>query len=406
MALNIDANANASGLGRKLVLAIRRPYEFRADTTRRPSCLPSCRISCFITTSSSTSIATHVPNATLDSLYANSAPSDSSSTSLSAQACWTVAPGHAEIRDEALPPCQPGEITVRTLHTGISRGTETLVFRGEVPVSEYQRMRAPFQQGDFPAPVKYGYINVGIVKTPGHALSGRTVFCLYPHQTLYNVPADSVAELPEAVPASRAVLAANLETAVNALWDAGPRLGDRITIVGAGTLGLLMAWLASRIPGCQVEVVDIAADRAEIAARLGARFALPEQAAPDADLVIHSSGNGAGLATALRLAAFEATVLEMSWYGNRAVSVPLGEGFHARRLTLKSSQVGHVATAQRARWSYKRRMALVLSLLTDPLLDLLITDTAPFEDLPAVLARLSAGSSHTLCQRIDYPATS
>ncbi len=321
---------------------------------------------------------------------------------VNARACWLAEPGRAELRDEVLPPPAAGEVRVRTLHSGVSRGTEGLVFRGEVPASEHQRMRAPFQSGDFPAPVKYGYVSVGIVEQGPPELLGRTVFCLYPHQTHYNLPAEAVHPLPPGVPAARAVLTANLETAVNALWDASPRLGDRITVVGAGTLGLLVAWLAARLPGCQVEVVDVRPSRADIATRLGARFVAPDEATPDADLVIHTSGQTAGLATALQLAGFEATVLELSWYGDRAVSVPLGEAFHSRRLTLKSSQVGQVATAQRARWDYKRRLALALSLLTEPVLDGLITDIAPFEQLPEVLARLAGGSPDTLCQRIDY----
>ncbi|GAB4552496.1 MAG: zinc-binding alcohol dehydrogenase [Rhizobacter sp.] len=329
-------------------------------------------------------------------------PSSPSHPVAIARACWLAEPGRAELRDEPLPSPAPGEVRVRTLHSGVSRGTEGLVFRGEVPASEHQRMRAPFQRGDFPAPVKYGYVSVGVVEQGPPELLGRTVFCLYPHQTHYNVPAEAVHPLPPGVPAKRAVLTANLETAVNALWDAAPRLGDRITVVGAGTLGLLVAWLAARLPGCQVEVVDVLPSRADIATQLGARFVLPENATPDSDLVIHTSGQPAGLATALRLAGFEATVLELSWYGDRAVNVPLGEAFHSRRLTLKSSQVGQVATAQRARWDYKRRLALALSLLSEPVLDGLITDIARFDDLPEVLARLAGKSPDTLCQRIDY----
>ncbi len=314
-----------------------------------------------------------------------------------------MAPGHAGIREETLPPLADGEVRVRTLHTGVSRGTEGLVFRGEVPASEEQRMRAPFQVGDFPGPVKYGYVNVGLVEAGHAALLGRTVFCLYPHQTVYQVPASAVVPLPDGVPPARAVLAANLETAINALWDASPRLGDRITVVGGGTLGLLVAWLAARLPGCEVQVVDTEAGRAAVARSLGAGFSLPADARTDADLVVHTSGQGAGLATALRLAAFEATVLELSWYGSRAVSVPLGEAFHSQRLTLKSSQVGHVATPQRGRWSHRRRLELALSLLTDPVLDRLITHSAPFHDLPNVLERLASGDRDTLCHRIDYP---
>jgi threonine dehydrogenase-like Zn-dependent dehydrogenase len=319
-----------------------------------------------------------------------------------ARACWVVGPSRAEIRPEPLAPLREGEVRVRSLHSGISRGTETLVFRGEVPPSETERMRAPFQAGEFPAPVKYGYVNVGVIEAGPPGLIGRTVFCLHPHQTVYQVPAAAVTPLPDGVPPARAVLAAYLETAINAMWDAPPRVGDRVSVVGAGPLGLLVAWLAARVPGCRVQVVDTQAARADIAQALGASFALPAQASEGADLVVHASGQSAGLATALRLAGFEATVLELSWYGTRRVEVPLGEGFHAQRLTLRSSQVGQVAAAQRARWSHGQRLALALSLLTDPALDRLITHHAPFEDLPQVLQRLAAGDTETLCQRIDY----
>ncbi|RZI78200.1 MAG: zinc-binding alcohol dehydrogenase [Variovorax sp.] len=321
---------------------------------------------------------------------------------MDARACWTDAPGRAVIRPESLAALRDGDVRVRALHSGVSRGTEALVFRGEVPVSEHARMRAPFQVGDFPAPVKYGYASVGVVEAGLDRLVGKAVFCLYPHQTHYVVPATAVHPLPAGLPPARAVLAANMETAVNALWDASPRVGDRIAVVGGGVVGLLVAWLASRVPGCEVELIDTHAARAQVAARLGLAFASPGAATREADLVVHASGQPAGLVTALDLAAFEATVLELSWYGQRAVALPLGEAFHARRLTLRSSQVGHVATAQRARWSHGRRMALALSLLCDPVLDTLITDVALFEDLPAVLAGLAGGAPDVLCQRIDY----
>ncbi|NDZ12341.1 dehydrogenase [Variovorax sp. WS11] len=319
------------------------------------------------------------------------------------RACWVEGPGRAGLRPSPLAAPGSGEVRVRTLHSGISRGTELLVFRGEVPESEYERMRAPFQEGDFPAPLKYGYSSVGVVEQGPPALLGRTVFCLYPHQTHYVVPAEAVHPLPEGLPPARAVLAANMETAVNALWDAAPHIGDRIAVVGAGVVGLLAAWLAGRMPGCEVEVVDTNPGRRAVAEQLGLSFASPQAARPDADLVIHASGKAEGLATALRLAAFEVTVLEMSWYGRQAVALPLGEAFHSRRLTLRSSQVGHVAQSQRARWSHGRRLALALALLRDPALDALLTDAAPFDELPAVLARLAAGAPETLCHRIDYP---
>jgi len=250
--------------------------------------------------------------------------------------------------------------------------------------------------------VKYGYASVGRVEAGPAELLRRRVFCLHPHQDRYVVPANAVTPLPDAVPDARGVLAANMETAVNGLWDASPRLGDRIAVVGAGVVGCLVAALAARIPGVRVELIDTDPRRAAVATRLGCTFATPAQATGDADLVIHASGSGEGLATALGLAAFEATVLEMSWYGDRAVTLPLGEAFHARRLTLKSSQVGAVAPAQRARWSYRRRLALALELLAAPAFDILLTGQSPFADLPATLARLAEKPDGALCHVITY----
>lgn len=325
------------------------------------------------------------------------------SEGFSARAFWLAMPGCGEIRAERLQGPEPGEARVRTLYSGVSRGTESLVFRGEVPPSQYQTMRAPFQQGDFPAPVKYGYCSVGVVEAGPAALCGRAVFCLYPHQDRYVVPAAALTLIPPAIPPGRAVLAANLETALNALWDAAPRLGDRITVIGAGVVGCLIARLAGRLPGCIVQLVDVDPRREAIANHLGVRFALPEQAVGEQDRVIHASGSPAGLATALGLAGFEATVVEVSWFGAQPVSLPLGEAFHSRRLTIQSSQVGHLAAAQRGRWDHRRRMTTVMALLDDPALDALISGESPFADLPRILAELSANPNGALGHRIVYP---
>jgi threonine dehydrogenase-like Zn-dependent dehydrogenase len=319
-----------------------------------------------------------------------------------ARAFWLVAPGRGELRTAAIPAPAAGEVLVRTLYSGVSRGTEALVFNGRVPPGEYDRMRAPFQEGRFPAPVKYGYASVGVVERGPATLEGRYVFVLYPHQTHYVVAADAVHLLPEDVPPPRAVLAANLETGVNGLWDAAPRIGDRVAVVGAGTVGCLVAWLAARIAGCQVELVDVNPARGDVARALGVRFALADAASPDADVVVHASGDPAGLDLALRVAGFESTVVEMSWYGDRRVGAALGEAFHARRLVLRSSQVGHVAAAQRARWDTRRRLALALRLLADPALDALITGESAFDDLPATMARLATAPGNELCHRIRY----
>lgn len=321
---------------------------------------------------------------------------------IEARAFWVAEPGRGEIRTEALHAPATDEALVRTLYTGISRGTEALVFNGKVPRSEYERMRAPFQAGAFPAPVKYGYCNVGVVEHGPRALNGRRVFCLHPHQTHYVVPVAALHALPDDVPPGRAVLAANVETAVNVLWDAAPRSGDRVAVVGAGTVGCVVAWLAARIIATEVELIDVDEHKAAAANALGVPFRSPAAARRDADVVIHTSGRGAGLTTALELAGTEATIVEASWYGDDAPSVPLGGAFHSRRLTLKSSQVGAVAAAQRARWNHARRMELVMRLLANAELDALITGESQFEDLPAVLARLAASPGYTLTHRIAY----
>lgn len=321
---------------------------------------------------------------------------------LRSRAFWCVGAGIGEIREARLSAPGAGEVLVRALCSGISRGTESLVFQGRVPASQYEVMRCPFQAGDFPAPVKYGYASVGRVEAGPAELLGQRVFCLYPHQDRYIVPADAVIQLPDAVPETRAVLAANLETAINGLWDAAPRVGDRIAVIGAGVVGCMVAALAARLPGTRVELIDTDPRRAAIADRFGCTFATPERATENADLVIHVSGNPAGLTTALRLAGFEATVLEMSWYGDQMVAAPLGESFHAKRLTLRSSQVGAVATVQRARWSHRRRLALALELLADPLFDVLLTGRSAFETLPATMARLAASPDGALCHVVTY----
>lgn len=317
-----------------------------------------------------------------------------------ARAFWIAAPGHGEIRTERLRAPAQGEVLVRTLFSGVSRGTESLVFNGRVPASEHQRMRAPFQDGDFPAPVKYGYSAVGVVEDGAPDLCGRTVFVLHPHQTRFVVPAAAARVVPDGVPPARAVLAANLETAINGVWDAGLQIGDRVTVVGGGAVGCLVAWLSARIVGSDVELVDVNSQRVDVAGAIGVRFAPPDRAAADRDVVVHTSATDVGLQLALRLAGFEATVLELSWYGDRSVSLPLGEAFHAQRLTLKSSQVGAVSRERRGRWDHGRRMRLALSLLMDPSLDALISGESDFESLPDLMPALAAGE--TLCHRIRY----
>lgn len=322
------------------------------------------------------------------------------------RAFWIRAPGRGAIVDGTVAPPAEGEVLVEASYSGVSRGTEGLVFRGEVPVSQYQEMRAPFQEGEFPGPVKYGYGSVGrVVDAPGahEGLLGRAVFCLFPHQDRYVVPVTAVTPLPDGVPEDRAVLAANMETAVNVVWDSGLSVGDRVVVVGGGVVGLLVAWLAARVPGTDVLLVDIDPARESTARAFGARFTTgvdPE--APAADVVIHASGAPDGLRTALDAAGLETRIVEASWYGTRSVPLPLGEGFHSRRLTLRSSQVGRIPPERAARWSHRRRLATAVGLLDDPSLDLLISDESPFHALPEVMAALATEGGGTLCHRIRY----
>ncbi|NKI33975.1 zinc-binding alcohol dehydrogenase [Wenzhouxiangella sp. XN79A] len=320
-----------------------------------------------------------------------------------ARGFWTVAPGRGELRECVLDPPGPDQVRVRTRYSGISRGSESLVFHGRVPESEYRRMRAPFQRGEFPFPVQYGYACVGEVEAGPDRLLGRTVFCLHPHQDRFVVPAEAVHVLPEGVPAGRAVLAANAETALNALWDAQAGPGDRITVVGGGVVGLLVTRLAAQLPGAELTLIDVDPARRAVAERLGATFALPDEAPTDQDLVFHASATAEGLQTALNAAGFEAEIIELSWYGEGRTPVALGGAFHARRLTLRASQVGRVPARRRARWTPRRRLAAALALLADDALDALIDDECTFDALPARMPGLANAQAAGLCLRVAYP---
>ncbi len=321
---------------------------------------------------------------------------------MTASAFWASGAGLGQIRTVALPEPGPDEVLVRTLFSGISRGTETLVFSGRVPPSQYEIMRAPFQEGDFPGPVKYGYLNVGIVDAGPEHLRGRTVFCLYPHQTAYVVPASAVTPVPDGIPPARAVLAGTVETAVNACWDARPLIGDRIAVVGAGMVGCCLARLLGRLPGARVTLVDVDESRAAVADLLGVEFARPRDAAGSRDLVFHASATADGLALALRLLRPDGEVIEMSWYGDSPVSVPLGEAFHSGRLSVRASQVGAIAPARRGHRTTGDRLALALDLLRDEAFDALLSGESTFGELPNLLPALAAGELSALCHVISY----
>ena len=319
-----------------------------------------------------------------------------------AQALWYTGPGRAQIQNEVLGPLADGAVRIRATHGAISRGTESLVASGHVPLSEYQRMRAPFMAGSFPFPVKYGYSIVGAVELGPGSLVGRNVFALHPHQTVFDLPVDAAMLIPLSVPAARAVLAANMETALNAVWDAGAGPFGRVAVVGAGVVGTLTGFLCRELASADVTLIDINPARANAAAALGLRFALPDAAPTECDVVFHASATSAGLATALALARDEAAIIELSWYGDAPVLVPLGGAFHSRRLKLIASQVGKVAPSHRHEWTHRRRLAHAIGLLADDRLDVLLEPAIPFAELPQRLPATLSADNSILCQCIDY----
>ncbi|MHA7293598.1 zinc-dependent alcohol dehydrogenase [Arthrobacter sp. HLT1-21] len=319
------------------------------------------------------------------------------------QSYWTTGPGHGELRTAPLPALAPDEALVRTLYSGISRGTETLVHDGHIPPEVAARMEAPFQEGSFPGPVKYGYLSVGVVEEGPATLVGQRVFCLYPHQDLYVVPVAALTVIPDDVPSERAVLAGAVETAVNALWDARPCMGDRIAVVGGGMIGATLAMLLRRFPLDRLQLVDPDPSRADLAAQLGVDWVHPDDALGNCDIVFHCSSTAPGLALGLGLLGDEGEVIELSWYGTHEPQVPLGADFHARRLSIRASQVGSIAAPRRARRTHQDRLAAALDALKDPAFDALLSGTSQFEDLPHVMRDLSSGTLSAVCHVIAYP---
>lgn len=322
---------------------------------------------------------------------------------MAARAYWTTGRGQGELRSEPLPDLADGQALVRTLCTGISRGTETLVHSGAVPESVSASMRAPFQRGDFPWPVKYGYLSVGVVEEGPESLRGSRVFALYPHQDRYVVPVDALTVVPEDVPTERAVLAGTVETAVNAVWEAAPAYGDRVAVVGMGMVGSCVAALLAEFPLGRLQVVDVDPGRADLCERLGVQWTAPAEAGGDCDIVVHCSATEAGLATALGLAGDDADIIEVSWFGQTQPRVPLGADFHARRLRLRASQVGGIATSRRHRRTHADRMAIALTALRDPRFDALLGPGCDFADLPDRMGELTEGGGDGLCQVVHYP---
>ncbi|RMG66652.1 MAG: dehydrogenase [Bacteroidetes bacterium] len=317
-----------------------------------------------------------------------------------AHACWHLDAQTSAIQPEPLPDLTAGQLRLRARYSLISAGTERLVARGEVPAEIAGDMGVPFMGGAFPFPIKYGYSLVAEIEAPAPQ-AGQLVHLLHPHQDRLQVPAGAVFPVPAGVPARRAVLASNLETALNALWDSGLSLGDRALVVGYGLIGALVARLLQRLPAVEVVVQEPDAHRRALAEAQG----LAVQAGPGAqrfDYAFHTSASAGGLQAAIDQTAFEGTIVEMSWYGTRSVPVALGGSFHSQRKRLISSQVSQLPAGRRGRWDYRRRKAAVFALLQDSAFDALLTDEVPFAGLPDFFQNLRQGTAGGFAWTVRY----
>jgi len=328
---------------------------------------------------------------------------------LRARELWFTGPRAVEVRDGAPPHAGPGQVLARAIASGISQGTELLLFRGEGPTPFDPSLDAP---GAPTYPRRYGYSWVGEVIARGRSLNGTAapeigtrVFALAPHGDLHALDAAAARPIPLAIPAARAVLAANLETAVTSVWDSGASIGDEVVVLGGGVVGLLTTWLAARA-GASVRLVEPSARRRALGRALGAAAAVDpadDEPRAEADVVFEATGTPAALAWAIAHAATEALVVVVSFYGARSASVPLGADFHRRRIALRASQVSAVPATRAPRWTLARRFDLVRRLLQDPVLDVLLDIPVPFDDAPRAYARIDAAPGEGAQAVLGYP---
>ncbi len=326
----------------------------------------------------------------------------SSVTDRRASAFWTLGDRRGSLHEERLPKVPQGMCLIRTLYSAISPGTERLVFDGRVPQRLKEDMRVPYMDGGFPFPVKYGYSLVGRVVAGSHPWLNKTVHVMHPHQDLCLVRKDDLFEVPDGLPPARATLASNLETAVNALWDAHVQIGDASLVVGFGVIGSLVARLLAMMPEGHVEVYDTDAHKRALAHQLGFRLFDPARSARKFDLAFHTTGTAEGLQGALDHVGFEGRVVELSWYGTQPVNVHLGGSFHTERKTIISSQVSNVAAPQRSRWDCRRRKEFVFQLLSNPVFDHHVSHTVSFAELPEFFPRLAESPASYLSVLVTY----
>ncbi|MFK7979418.1 MAG: zinc-binding alcohol dehydrogenase [Saprospiraceae bacterium] len=307
---------------------------------------------------------------------------------MTSTALWHISPSESSLQEESLSTPLSHQLLIKSLYSLVSTGTEKLVATGQVPSSMHQLMRVPSMGGAFSFPVKYGYSLVGKVVSEG-IFMGQLVHLLHPHQAALVTDSADVSLVPPNIPAKRAALASNMETALNAIWDSGVSIGDKVVVCGFGMIGGLVARLLSLMPAVEVVVLEKNAYRIQQATNMG--FLVNPTDLSNFDYSFHTSGSSKGLQACIEAVGMEGKIIELSWYGTKSVQLQLGADFHYHRKQIISSQVGHVPFTKNARWDYVRRKAVVWKLLKNPVFDAHITDEVPFGESPAFFAALRQG---------------
>lgn len=317
-------------------------------------------------------------------------------------ALWHLSETHSEIRQIPSVLFLEGYCEIKALYSLISTGTERLVASGKVPEELHASMQVPYMEGSFSLPVKYGYSLVGEVVDGPENLKRKIVHLLHPHQDYCVVLAEDVFVIPREIPSQRAILASNLETALNALWDSGVSAGDKVMVAGFGIIGSLVVRLLTLMPAVQVMVIDTDPNRKKLAETMGFSTAHAEELDADFDLAFHCSGHETGLQTCIDKAGPEGKVIEMSWYGNKPVTLNLGGTFHSQRKSIISSQVSSLPASKQARWNFYRRKQVVFELLKNPAFDQHIAATIAFQELPALFEKIRKGQTDALSYGVSY----
>ena len=270
-------------------------------------------------------------------------------------------------------------VLVKTLYSGISKGTENLVARGKIHKSQFKIMRCPFQDGNFSFPIKYGYINIGEIIDGPISLTGKKIFTLFPHQTVFEISTKNI-NLIKNKNAKKYLLTANMETAVNIFWDSQAKKNDRILIVGLGSVGLLTAYFFKLKGYKNLYVSDVNLSKKSIAKKLNLNF-IHYNKINNLDCIINTTSNYDVLNNSFTKLNLDGKIIEASWYGEKVGKLNLGNEFHSKRLRIISSQVSNIPLHMQKKHNYRSRLKIAINALNDDKLLLLINSVSKFENL-------------------------